>query len=137
MHLYTRLQGKTGNELDSLPAFRKNCALCPVAGVKNPGRFQPGFRTMLAGGSAAVLLLLDPGVDPVSQDVHRQCSSPEYLVMERSDVELRTQGLLCLIPQLEDGQLPDLVSQCLPRPHDVTVGFALDFGLRGVRVVME
>ena len=72
----------------------------------------------------------------VKSYLERQRAGVEHGVVELPHVELRSEGLLRALAQLQDLQLPDLVRQGLPRDRDVAVGLGLHVHLvdGGVRV---
>lgn len=82
-------------------------------------------------------LARDPSSHPLFQNVHRQRTGVEELVVERPDVELWTESGARLIAESQERQLPDLVSQRLCRPRNVPVGLRLQPGFVLARVVVE
>lgn len=66
-----------------------------------------------------------PIVNPRRKQVERQCSSREHFIVERAQIELVSQLTLCVLPQLQDLQLSDLVAKSLSRLRHVAIGFAL------------
>src|ERR1039457_53337 len=87
-----------------------------------------GTRPALPRRSAR-LLRGNPAVGPGVEQVHRQGAAGEHLVVERAQVELRTQFLLCTIAKFAELELADLVGEALPRPRDVAVCLGLDHRL--------
>ncbi len=61
-------------------------------------------------------LLRDPSFDLLIQNVKRKRAVADDFVMKRAQIELCAQFLPCLVPQFEDFQLAQLVSQGLSRP---------------------
>ena len=62
------------------------------------------------------------------QQIEWQRARIQNLVVKSLDIEPRSQFVLCPLPQLQNFQLSDLVSQRLPRQHDI----AVDLGLQRV-----
>jgi hypothetical protein len=73
-------------------------------------------------------LTVDPEVYLRVQYIERQRTVGQHFIVEGADVELIAKLLFCLIPQFENLQLSQFISQGLSGPRDVTVDFALEFG---------
>jgi len=76
------------------------------------------MRCVLAEDALRLLLApapaRDPRVDALLQHIERHRSAREDLVVERAHVELRAEGALRPVAQIEHPQLPDLVPERLP-----------------------
>src|SRR4029079_10012781 len=71
-----------------------------------------------------------PLFHPPVEDVERQRSLAQELVMKGADVEAGTQLALGARTHCTHRELAALVRQRLPRPHDVAIDFARDVLLR-------
>ena len=71
------------------------------------------------------LLRLDPLLDSLLQQVQWHRSAVQDFIVERLDVELRSELRFGFIAQLANSQLPHFIGQRLSRPGDVTVGLGL------------
>src|SRR5262249_1585521 len=71
-------------------------------------------------------LLGDPFIRALIEEVERQGSAIEHLVMKSSQIEFRAQRFLGAIAELTELELAKLVAERLSRPGDVAIGFRLN-----------
>src|SRR6266404_1039568 len=78
----------------------------------------------------------DEAVDPRRDNGQRYRAKLEHRIVERADVEFRSERFLRLFAGAHDRELTHVIREGLPRPGDVTVhlGFDLMLGQRSVIV---
>src|SRR5579864_6014920 len=79
----------------------------------------------------------DETVDARLEHRQRDRAEREHRVVEGADIEALPERLLRVGTSLEDGALPEIVGQCLPRPGDVAVHLGADLALRQRGVLPE
>src|ERR1043166_2445432 len=71
-------------------------------------------------------LRLNPAFDASIEQIERKAAAREDLIVERADVEFRTELFRSTTAKLANLQLADLVAARLAGPGDVAIGLGLD-----------
>ncbi len=67
------------------------------------------------------MLAFDEFGNAFTQQLHRQAAIGEHGIVKRAQIKIIAQRLLGLLTQIDDGQLANLVRQCLTRPGNVAI----------------